>query len=246
MYCLTGSACLTTTTTSLLPHAMKTILAYHSVGDCVSELGAELYCVHETEFRKQLDYLKTHRPSCVITFDDGDMTNYTKVYPILKELGLKAYFFIIGEWVGKPGYMGWEEIQALAADGMTIGSHGMTHRIMTTLKRDELEYELTASKKILENKLNIFIDSMSIPRGFFNTLVIDSAKAAGYTQIFTSDERIVVKANWDMRRFIDTLNGKRSLAEDTWGFLRNTSKKLLGAEVYNTIRAKLLNLNPKS
>ena len=29
-----------------------------------------------------------------ITFDDGDITNYLNAYPVLKELGLKAYFFI--------------------------------------------------------------------------------------------------------------------------------------------------------
>ncbi|MDP3789084.1 MAG: polysaccharide deacetylase family protein [Candidatus Omnitrophota bacterium] len=218
---------------------------YHSIGNKVAEVGAELYCVPEASFREQMEYVHNlgtvpYGGSPLITFDDGDMTNYTKAYPILKELGMKAHFFIIGEWVGRAGYMGWKEITELKSNGMTIGSHGMTHRLLTTLKNEELDYELKESKRILEDNLNISITSLSIPRGFHNKKVMDMAKAAGYDQIFTSKERIVVRADWNMEQFVDMLNGKYSWRQRAWDFIKSSSRELLGDENYDKLRTKVL------
>lgn len=226
------------------------ILAYHSIENKVAEVGAELYCVPEQAFQQQMEYLRNlgtvpfgdspqiTRP--LITFDDGDMTNYTKAYPILREMGLKAYFFIIGEWVGKAGYMGWKEIAELKSGGMTVGSHGMTHRLLTILKNEELDYELKESKKILENNLNISITSLSIPRGFYNKKVMDMAKAAGYDQVFTSKDRIVVRADWDMKQFVEMFNGKYSWRHRAWDFIKSSSRKILGDENYDKFRTEVL------
>ena len=95
---------------------MKTkTLAYHSIGAPTAEAGAGLYCVSEESFRAQIGYLCSKigtvpigdSPHFTITFDDGDITNYRNAYPILKEFGLNAYFFIIVATSGTDGYMEW-------------------------------------------------------------------------------------------------------------------------------------------
>lgn len=243
------------------------ILAYHSIGDSTGEVGARLYCVPVAEFRKQMKFLRDcfapsglaitcqpwslrrdRRPTKqpIVTFDDGDITNYTKARPILKELGVKASFFIIGEWVGASGYMNWRQIKELKDNGMTIGAHGMTHRILTELNDGELDYELRESKRVLEENLSCSVDTLSIPRGFYSQKVTNKAKEIGYKTIFTSDDRIVVRSDWDMKRFIRAVNGRHTVSEKLSGLLKRSSKRLLGARGYDILRTKILNLRPMS
>jgi peptidoglycan/xylan/chitin deacetylase (PgdA/CDA1 family) len=233
------------------------VLAYHSIGDSVAEVGAKLYCVPEEVFRRQMEYLcktqvtraqerKAQETWVELTFDDGDITNYTKALPILREFGVKASFFIIGEWVGASGYMNWREIKELKDHGMTIGSHGMTHRILTGLNDKDLDYELRESKRLLEKNLGCGIDKLSIPRGFCSAKIIEKAKEIGYKTIFTSDNRIVVRSDWDMERFIRAVNGRHTVSEKVGGLIKRLSKRLLGARSYDIMRTKILNLRPMS
>ena len=229
------------------------VLAYHSVGaHPAGETGAELYAVPLERFKEQMRYVKD-ADGIAITFDDGDITNYANAYPILKEMRLKASFFIIGSRLGTPGYMGWNEIRELRDAGMVIGSHGMTHRILTNLSDEELSYELNGSKKILEDNLKAGIDTISIPRGFYNEKVIDAAKLAGYKKIFTSDlkemegpriGRIIVRPNWDLGHFIKVLNSGYLLQDKAEDFIKYSLKKILGAKHYDRIRTKFLHPTP--
>lgn len=227
---------------------------YHSIGGQGNgEAGSGLYCVPAERFRGQMEYLvkvaRAGERQVAITFDDGLLDNYTNAYPILKEFGLKAYFFILVAKAGTEGYMGWEQIKELSGAGMTIGSHGMTHRILTELDGKDLEYELKDSKKILEDNLGKAIDFLSIPRGFCNKKVIDKAKGAGYKRVFTSNQkdndgfragRIPVKGDWDLRYFISVLNNGLSIKDKAESIIIKSSKKVLGAKYYDRIRTKLL------
>jgi peptidoglycan/xylan/chitin deacetylase (PgdA/CDA1 family) len=189
------------------------------------------------------------RNTLVLTFDDGDTTNYTRAYPILKELGLKAYFFILVSKVGSPGFMNWGQIRELKDAGMIIGSHGMTHRILTTLNKKDLDYELRESKNILEENLGTAVNDISIPRGFYNEAVLNKIREAGYKTVFTSslrdaDEfkrgRISVKSDWDMDRFARALNNEYSLREKGVELVKSVSKRILGANTYDRVRSKIL------
>lgn len=231
---------------------------YHSIGSQSNgEIGAELYCVSVENFRRQMEYIsRTSKlgtgpfgDSPLITFDDGDISDYRYAYPILKELGLKGYFFILVSKVGTTGYMGWQQIRKLKDAGMVIGSHGMSHRILTELEDKELTYELSESKKILEKNLEQTVDYFSIPRGFHSKKVINKAKEAGYKAVFTSnpkdtDEfkvgRIPVKGNWNLEHFITIVNNGLSFKDKTEELLKNSTKKILGTKNYDRLRTRIL------
>lgn len=221
------------------------VLAYHSVGEHpIKEIGAGLYSVPLEKFREQMAYIVGSRELGAgrirITFDDGDMTNYLNAYPILKELGLKGCFFIIGERVGTDGYMSWKQIKELQNAGMIIGSHGMTHRILLGLRDGEIEYELVESKKLLEENLKTRIDYLSIPRGFYNKKIIDKATDAGYKTIFTSDSRIVVRPGWDLKHFSKVLNNGYLFQDKIEDVIKNSIRGVLGTKNYDRIRTMLL------
>jgi len=250
---------------------MNKILMYHSIGNHDNnEVGAELYCVSVEKFREQMEFvaklgtvplqslrvcprrgltLQIGGDSPYITFDDGLMDNYTEAYPVLEELNLKAYFFILVSKVDTAGYMNWEQIRQLMDAGMIIGSHGMTHRILTELKDKELDYELSESKKILEQKLGAGVEYLSIPRGFTNKNVIEKVKKVGYKAVFTSNPkdsdgykrgRIPVKSNWSIEYFARVMKNGPSLKDRAGEWVKGLSKKMLGAKNYDRVRSAIL------
>ena len=231
---------------------------YHSVGKvCNKEEGELIYCISEENFKKQLEIINIFNKrqsdssnKVVITFDDGDETNYSIAYPLLKKYGLNAAFFIIGSRVGTPGYMDWVQIKKLQFDGMIIGSHGMTHRILPLLDDRDLFYELGESKRLLESRIGCVVEYFSIPRGFCNKRILTFAKKIGYKKVFTSDlvgnsfeyGRIAIKRDWDSKIFLGILKGKIPF----WYFINSAIKKhviwVLGVSNYDRLRTKVLGL----
>jgi peptidoglycan/xylan/chitin deacetylase (PgdA/CDA1 family) len=85
-----------------------------------------------------------------ISFDDGRIIQYKAYFPILKESDLHASFYIVTNWIGRPGFMGWEEIKDLWQSQNEIGSHSHTHRKLSSLPETELMSELEKSKEMLK------------------------------------------------------------------------------------------------
>jgi len=229
------------------------ILTYHSIIED-GQKPRDFYRVPVSNFRGQVEYL-VHSPrstvhgQVILTFDDGDITNYTNAYPILKELGLSAYFFILLSRVGQDGYMNWGQIKELRNNGMIIGSHGMTHRILIAISDKEIEAELKDSKRILEDNLGVTIRHLSIPRGFYNQKIIQKAKEVGYESVFTSDlginldssfrlKRIAVRNSLSIGRFKRILEGRLMIRETTEEIAKKMLQACIGMENYEKLTLK--------
>jgi peptidoglycan/xylan/chitin deacetylase (PgdA/CDA1 family) len=63
----------------------------------------------------------------LITFDDGYKDALTYADPILKKHNAVGDFEIITGAVGKDGYLSWDDVKTLKADGMGISSHTVNH-----------------------------------------------------------------------------------------------------------------------
>ena len=189
------------------------ILLYHRIlpeEDDLSKVSPEerVFSVREKEFAKQLEYLysngwktlnlsqlleylqaETPFPdkSLVISFDDGNQTDYSTVFPRLKKFGFKATFFITSDFIDKPGYLQRSQMLKMSQEGMEFGSHGKTHKFLSTLNDDKLKSELLDSKKMLEEIIGKEINLLSLPGGYFSSKVKTIAKEAGYRGICTSE-----------------------------------------------------------
>ncbi len=133
--------------------------------------------------------------ACIITFDDGDLSNYAIAFPLLKEFGLKAVFFLVPEYVGDIGYMSWDQIREMneyrdehGVKLFSFGSHGLTHRALGDLSYEEILHELTESKSIIEQELGTPVDTLALPfgSGAGEQKVITAARLAGYRVIRSS------------------------------------------------------------
>ncbi|MBX7169368.1 MAG: glycosyltransferase [Pyrinomonadaceae bacterium] len=84
----------------------------------------------------------------VLTFDDGPDPDWTpKILDILKEKGVKATFFIIGE----NGQENPELIKRIVAEGHEIGNHSFTHPNLGDVPQTVTELELNATQRLIES-----------------------------------------------------------------------------------------------
>ena len=86
-----------------------------------------------------------------------------------------------------------EDVLSLYKEGAELGSHTHTHQPLPGLNMRDAEFELTHSKKILEDLCGRDVDIIALPQGLHNEAVIRKAREAGYKHILlTGDKSNVV------------------------------------------------------
>jgi peptidoglycan/xylan/chitin deacetylase (PgdA/CDA1 family) len=206
--------------------------------------------VAEAEYWKGEKIIKDTRKKVVLTFDDGDLSNYHFVLPILKERGFSATFFVTINEIGKENRMDWPMIYDLSRNGMGIGSHGLNHSFLTAHNNYTVLNELLMSKQILEKYIRKRVDFLSIPRGFYNKRVMTIARDVGFKMACVSDagfndfsneqafllKRFTFRRNYNLGIFRSIVDGAPSMivgaSENVRAFLRRT----LGWQVYDKLR----------
>jgi peptidoglycan/xylan/chitin deacetylase (PgdA/CDA1 family) len=88
--------------------------------------------------------------------------------------------------------MSWPDLLSLDPGLITIGSHTMTHPILTTLSAQEIETELTESRRLLEQRLQRSVQFFCYPNGSYDERVCESAKRT-YRAAVTTETGAVAK-----------------------------------------------------
>jgi peptidoglycan/xylan/chitin deacetylase (PgdA/CDA1 family) len=133
----------------------------------------------------------------VLTFDDGFADLYDRGLPLLTSHGVTATLFVTTGWIadGSPrrapapgstrlpdsGMLSWSQISELAAAGLEIGAHTLTHPQLDQLRPDALRSELVDCKHMLEDRLGMAVTGLSYPYGYSSRPVRAAAAAAGYS-----------------------------------------------------------------
>ena len=100
-----------------------------------------------------------------LTFDDGYSCAYDHALPVLQKNGAQATFYITTQLLGQPGYLTKDQVKELKDHGQEIGSHGFTHRKLTTLSSQEVREELSTSKSMLEEITQAPVNHFAPPYG---------------------------------------------------------------------------------
>jgi peptidoglycan/xylan/chitin deacetylase (PgdA/CDA1 family) len=125
-----------------------------------------------------------------ITIDDGCMSDYDIIRPLLQTHNFPASFFPIVNQIGQNGKMTWSHIKQLHQAGYEIGSHGLSHDILTRMTAEMQMEELLTSKKSIEYQLGQEIQSFAFPYGRYDNELLEKAKQAGYKCAFTTGLKI--------------------------------------------------------
>ncbi len=198
-------------------------LMYHRFG----YKDKDPFCITPENFRKQMKWISENmtalsiqdieqffsgeikslpKNSVVITIDDGFLCALEIAQPILKEFNLPAILFVssgifdntvkYNSDLGK--YLSIEQLKIISKNGMTIGSHGYSHRFMKNMSDQELEIEIESSKKFLEKAINKKITSFAYPYGTkaaFDKRTRIKLKENQYFTAFTTQHGVIKKSS---------------------------------------------------
>jgi peptidoglycan/xylan/chitin deacetylase (PgdA/CDA1 family) len=137
-----------------------------------------------------------------VTFDDG-FRSVTNVLPTLRRLGVPATIFVCSDYADSGralevrelldevaahpdelATLRWDEVRALAEDGVEIGSHTASHPRLTQLDDAELHRELSESRERITDELGRPCRFLAYPYGDEDRRVRAAARQAGYEAAF--------------------------------------------------------------
>jgi peptidoglycan/xylan/chitin deacetylase (PgdA/CDA1 family) len=135
----------------------------------------------------------------VISFDDGYVNVLQEAVGALAQARFKAIQFLPVDFLGKSNQ--WDEalgevsepimnaaqVRDWLAAGHDIGSHTLTHPLLTRLEPGQAREEIFASKRKLEDLFGRAIEHFSYPYGDWNSAVRDWVMEAGYRTASTTD-----------------------------------------------------------
>lgn len=106
------------------------------------------------------------KPKIAITFDDGPSTVYTsKLLDGLKERGVKATFFLIGQNIEKDQNK--EIVKRMYEEGHLIGNHTYHHVEITKVSNDEAYKEFTMTNELISSITGEEVQFMRPPFGLW-------------------------------------------------------------------------------
>ncbi len=85
-----------------------------------------------------------------------------------------------GERLNEDLIMTWAQLRDLRAQGHEIGSHSLSHPLLTQLPEENLAQEVAGSKRVLEEKLGSSVHSFCYPNGEFDQRVTRAVATVGY------------------------------------------------------------------
>ncbi len=123
----------------------------------------------------------------LLTFDDGG-ASAREVGERLAERGWPAHFFVTVDYLGARGFVGTDDVRALAALGHVVGSHSCSHpHRMATATPASLLDEWSRSTERLAAIVGAAVQVASVPAGSYAPRVARAARAAGIDSLFTSE-----------------------------------------------------------
>lgn len=124
-----------------------------------------IYCVEKADKKISISF------DAAWGADDTD-----NLLTILDKHGVKATFFLVGDWVRKYP----EEVKKIAAAGHDIGNHSNKHPHMGQLSKEGNKKELMAAHEAVKKLTGIEMNLFRPPFGEYNNTVIEAAEECGY------------------------------------------------------------------
>ena len=205
------------------------ILMYHEIGQ-----GDE-WAVSQDQFEKQMQMLhysgyktislnelnerlheklddKLQSKRVVLTFDDARRSVFTMANPFMKRYNFTGTVFVVPSWVGKEGYMSWDELRALKENGWSIGNHTLNHVNLTTVSEFS---EIHDAHQILTEKLGK-PEHFAYPYGAYNEQVVQFVR----------------------RNYVTAVSAQRGFDKTSGKFARQPVTKLMALDQFQKLLVK--------
>jgi len=132
--------------------------------------------------------------SVAVTFDDGFENFLTEALPELELRKIPATVFVIADGMNREfgseiyaeKLLSLEQVRCLPPDLVSIGSHTMSHPLLTFVEEEEARREIIDSRRKLETVLGHPVMQFSFPFGGFNGRLVEFCREAGYERAYTT------------------------------------------------------------
>ena len=189
-------------------------------------------------------------PACVVlTVDDGYQSFLTGAMPLLRRFGYSATLFVSSEAVGRPGFLSWQELHALAQEGIEIGNHSASHMHMVDKKvgettaqwRARVKDDVTAAQAAFAKDLGQEVRLFSYPYGEYCPELVELVAELGFLGAAGQQSGVVSSADqlYDLPRF--PMGGPFASAE---GFSSKLKMKALAVKIIAPQSPLLAEENP--
>jgi len=85
------------------------------------------------------------------TFDDGNLSTFTEVFPLLRQAGMKGHIAVVTDYVGREDKYSWDQVAEMAAAGWEVMSHSRTHDFKA-VDKEKMRSEVVGSREILQER----------------------------------------------------------------------------------------------
>ena len=133
-----------------------------------------------------------------LSFDDGLQDNHAVLLPILKEHGIPATVYVMTGYIGKPypwieqsdvRLMNEDELRELAAAGVELGAHTVSHPDMSELGREECLREMVESRDEVTRIAAEPVRTFAYPFCRYGDAAVAAAAEAGFDAAVTCHGR---------------------------------------------------------
>jgi len=151
------------------------------------EAGYVSITLRDLALALQTGYPLPQKP-VIITLDDGYRDAFTSAFPLLKQYGFTATFFILTGLVDEahPEYLTWEQVIEMDAAGMDIEAHGYTHVDLRGKSADYLIWQILGAKEAIEARTHKAVRFFCYPAGGHDEQVARILHSAHYWGAVTS------------------------------------------------------------
>jgi len=82
--------------------------------------------------------------------------------------------------------LGWDELRALASEGVTLAPHTRTHPLLDRVPRERVGEEIVGSLRDLEREIGTALPALAYPSGGLSDAVVDVVREAGIEIAFST------------------------------------------------------------
>ena len=191
-----GESWATSSVTFIAPAGATSVMVYHLINNAGS------LTIANPSLIKTSDPATFSQGMVSLTFDDGNQTNYDKVFPVLKTAGIPGTFYIISQsmldaaQIGTStgdinnDYMTAGEVMEINRAGNEIGNHTVNHCNLTTGLCPDAEIpnspdSLNAVQEIVQASTTLHqigalpLDTFAYPYGAYNQTIENDVQNAG-------------------------------------------------------------------
>jgi peptidoglycan/xylan/chitin deacetylase (PgdA/CDA1 family) len=189
------------------------VLMYHSVPE--SDAGGRLTVPRQLVDRQwralktegwmlrglteALSLMQTNKATRVIglTFDDG-FADFIGVLDLLAKHDARATVYIptsqprqsrFSDGVAHE-WLSWAELASLPRDLVEVGSHAHLHRPLDILRQEDVDFEVSFSRRMLSERIGLDVTSFCYPNGYSSPRVRRTVSAAGYANACVVGRRL--------------------------------------------------------